>query len=227
MDRGQLLFRVRGDLGILLAQQCLVAIRGDRTQGDGADPDAVGRCSTAAARVNPSSAASAVAYGSAPRTARCAWWLETFTIAPPARATRNRRTATADPTTAGARFAWIRATISSRGSVWRAAPRKTAALLTQPCRGRAPAPRRPPARRPPDRRRCRSPSRSADRRDAGRPTPTSSGTRSSRTTASPSRSSRSAIARPMPRPTPVTTWDRVTEDTPRRLEASSRGAQHM
>ena len=36
---------------------------------------------------------------------RCAWWEETLTIAPGMRAARKRRTAVAQPTTAGARFA--------------------------------------------------------------------------------------------------------------------------
>src|SRR5215218_10882026 len=77
-------------------------------------------------------AALAVAYGRAPRTARRAWWEETLTIAPPVPAARNRRTAVAQPTTAGARFSPMISSTVAGGSEWIQASRNTAALLTQP-----------------------------------------------------------------------------------------------
>lgn len=68
----------------------------------------------------------------APRTARCAWWLDALTIAPPAPAARKRRSAVAHPTTIGARFSVRRSSTSCTGAVSRAASRNSAALLTQP-----------------------------------------------------------------------------------------------
>ena len=96
-----------------------------------------GPYSTATARVRPSTAAFAVAYGVAPGTARCAWWEETLTIAPGVPAARKRRTAVAQPTTAGARFSRTRSSTSAGGAVWSEASRNTAALLTQPASGAA------------------------------------------------------------------------------------------
>src|SRR5690606_22004540 len=63
-----------------------------------------GPYSTASARVRPSIAALAVTYGSHPGTGRWAGGDVTWTIAPPGRAARKRRTAGVAPTTAGARL---------------------------------------------------------------------------------------------------------------------------
>ena len=103
-----------------------------------------GPASTARARVSPSTAALAVAYGSAPRTARWAWWDETLTI--------DARTpwATQVPDRDGRadhrrRQVRRRSRAAHRsGRRPRSTSSKTAALLTQPasgaCRSRPPRP---------------------------------------------------------------------------------------
>ena len=60
-----------------------------------------------------------------------------MTIAPPVPAARNRRTAVAQPTTAGARFSRISSSTAAGGSAWSEASRNTAALLTHPASGAA------------------------------------------------------------------------------------------
>jgi hypothetical protein len=93
--------------------------------------------STASARVSPSMPALAVAWGRAPRTARCALWEEMFTIAPAEPAWRKRRTAVADPTTARSRLRWMSAATPGPVALAIDASRNTAALLTQPAGGAA------------------------------------------------------------------------------------------
>ena len=105
--------------------------------------------------------------GQAARDRRRAWWEETLTIAPPVPAARKRRTATAQPTSAGSRLLRDQRAHLDRGASCSDASRNTAALLTQPAsvpaasRGRPPAPPRPGRRR---RRSRRARARRAPRR---------------------------------------------------------------
>ena len=66
--------------------------------------------------MRPSTAALAVAYGSAPGTARCAWWEETLTMAPGRPAARKRLTATAHPATTRPRLSAISSSTSRAGN---------------------------------------------------------------------------------------------------------------
>ena len=123
---------------------------------------------------------------------------------------RNAETATAEPTTAGARFVRTRSSTSS-GSSGSTASRKTAALFTQPVNvPRSWAPSAAPC---------------AELRSSALPTTAvTSGTSSVQLTAAASRSStatgpdlasRSTMPRPTPRPPPVTTYDGRTGQRPR------------
>lgn len=121
-------------------------------------------------------------------------------MAPGVPARSHARMAVAQPTTAGARFAWISSSTSSGEDSCSDASRKLAALFTQPANVPASL--------------AASTARSATTGSAASPptttaraSPTASASRSTTTTACPSTSSRSTTARPTPRPPPVTTYD--------------------
>src|SRR5918997_2981783 len=164
----------------------------------------------ASARVSPSVAALAVTYGRAPGTARCAWWEETLTIAPPSPAARKRRTAVAQPTTARPRLRATRSSTSRVGAAWSEASRKTAALLTHP--RSVPASSARSAALPATASFEASPTTGITRAPAGCSSIQAVASRSISMTTTLSRSPRSlsTIARPTPRPPPVTTYERPT-----------------
>src|SRR4051812_13552244 len=127
-------------------------------------------------------------------------------MAPAVPAARKRRTAVAQPTTASARFTLMRSSSSRVDAVSTEASRNTAALLTQPASGAA-------ACAASAARSVTASSPASPTTAVARSTPSShsnaDGSSSIATTASPSASSRSTIARPIPRPPPVTTCERA------------------